>query len=193
MPSMSAPENPHPAGPRRYRPLFILLALLFLLEAWIWRHMEPVVQWVANLLPFERLKALVARWARGLPAYGALALFLSPLLLAEPLEGIAVWAYAHHRWVLGSLSLLAVKLVGVGVMAFLFAACEEQLLSIGWFARVVALFLAIKHWAEAEVAPLKARIAAWRAYMVARMRASRGGLWRRIALLRRWMFARGRG
>jgi hypothetical protein len=188
---MSEHASQGPAPRRRYRPVLILLAFLFLVEAWLWRHMEPVVQWIADLIPFERFKHWVADKARRLPPYAALALFLSPLLLVEPLEGIAVWAYAHKHWIFGSLCLLAVKLIGVGVMAFLFAACEPQLLSIGWFARLVELFLKVKAWAEAEVEPVKAWLRAWRVRVLADFQSS-GGFGRRIAALRRRIFSRNR-
>ena len=36
---------------RRLRPLWIALALLFLLEAWLWDHLEPIVARVVNLIP----------------------------------------------------------------------------------------------------------------------------------------------
>lgn len=188
---MSDQTSPGQVPRRRYRPVLILLAFLFLVEAWLWRHMEPVVRWFADLIPFERFKHWVAERARRLPPYAALALFLSPLLLVEPLEGIAVWAYAHKHWIFGSLCLLAVKLIGVGVMAFLFAACEPQLLSIGWFARLVALFLKVKAWAEAEVEPVKAALRALRARVLAEFQAH-GGFGRRIAALRRRIFSRSR-
>lgn len=170
----------------------MVLAVLFLVEAWIWQRMEPVVRWFTTRLPFDRLKAAVSHWARDLPAYGALVLFLSPLLLIEPLQCIAIWAYAHHHWLMGSVILVLIKLFGVGLMAFLFAVCERQLMSIGWFAQLVELFLKVKQWAELEVEPLRAAIAACRKRAAARIRTSRRGIWRRVTLLRRRILARAR-
>jgi len=172
------------------RPLLLVLAVLFLVEAWIWRKMAPVIRWLAHLLPFEAVKQAIARYAKGLPPYAALLLFLCPLLLLEPVEGVALWAYAHKQWVLGSLCLLLVKLFGVGLMAFMFQVCEPQLLSIGWFARLAALFVRVKAWAEAEVAPVKqairegmARVRVWASTRF----TGNSRLWHRIADLRRRM------
>jgi hypothetical protein len=42
---------------RRYllRPFWILLALLFLLEAWLWDHLQPLVARLVALIPLARL------------------------------------------------------------------------------------------------------------------------------------------
>ena len=45
---------------RLLRPFLILLALLFLFEAWLWTRLEPMVAWVVALIPLERLKARIA-------------------------------------------------------------------------------------------------------------------------------------
>ena len=183
-----SPRPPHRPAPAWLRPLLLVLAVLFLLEAWIWRTMAPVIAWIAHRLPFAKVKHAIARFAQGLPPYAALLLFLCPLLLLEPVEGVALWAYAHKQWVLGSLCLVVVKLFGVGLMAFMFQVCEPQLLSIGWFARLAGLFLRLKAWADAEVAPVKAALR----QMMTRIRAALADrfsgdsrLWRRISELRR--------
>ena len=31
---------------RLARPFLILLAIVFLFEAWLWRHLEPIVEWI---------------------------------------------------------------------------------------------------------------------------------------------------
>ena len=36
---------------RLLRPLWLLLALVFLFEAWLWSHLAPVVAWVVELHP----------------------------------------------------------------------------------------------------------------------------------------------
>ena len=41
---------------RWLRPLWVILALLFLLEAWLWDHLEPLVARVVNLIPWDALK-----------------------------------------------------------------------------------------------------------------------------------------
>ena len=35
---------------RLFRPLWFLLALIFLIEAWIWDRLDPVVGWIVALV-----------------------------------------------------------------------------------------------------------------------------------------------
>lgn len=181
-----APRDPLRRSPAWARPLLVALAGLFLLEAWLWRRLGPLVDWCADHLPFARLKAQLASWARRLPPYGALLLFAVPVLLVEPLNGVALWAFSHHHWTLGAACLLFEKLVGVGLMAFVYGICEPQLRAIGWFSRLVDLCLKAKAWADREVAPLKARLRAIRERW-----ARGGGFPARAAALRRRIFSRG--
>jgi len=37
------------------RPLLVLLAIIFLVEAWLWEHLKPVVGWFVSWIPWERL------------------------------------------------------------------------------------------------------------------------------------------
>jgi hypothetical protein len=52
---------------RLLRPLLILLALVFLFEAWLWRWLAPVVAWLVAHLPLRRLKAAIAARIDALP------------------------------------------------------------------------------------------------------------------------------
>ena len=49
------------------RPILILLAIVFLIEAWLWDQLQPVVARVVDLLPLQRVKAAMARWVEDLP------------------------------------------------------------------------------------------------------------------------------
>ncbi|GGF88266.1 hypothetical protein GCM10007301_55180 [Azorhizobium oxalatiphilum] len=166
----------------------MVIALLFLIEAWLWAKTAPMVRWVIQHIPFERAKQALAEWARRLPPYGALVLFIVPLILIEPINILALWFYAHKQFVLGSLCFLVAKLVGVGLMAFLFEACREQLRSIRWFSRLIDWVIAANHWAHSLVEPykqeLKAAFAAW-------TKGKGNGFWRRVMDIRRRAFRGG--
>ena len=41
---------------RLFRPLLILLALVFLFEAWLWSHLAPVVAWIVAHIPLRAIK-----------------------------------------------------------------------------------------------------------------------------------------
>lgn len=155
------PVRPRSLWRRRLqRALLMVLAVGFLIEAWLWAKMAPVIRWVAGLLPFERLKQAIGHWAHRLPPYGALVLFVVPLILIEPINILALWFYAHKHFVLGSLCFLVAKLVGVGLMAFLFEACQAQLRAIGWFSRLCDIIIAANAWAHRLVEPYKAKVKA---------------------------------
>ena len=45
---------------RLIRPFLVLLAIIFLIEAWLWRHLEPVVASIVAWIPLRALKARLA-------------------------------------------------------------------------------------------------------------------------------------
>ncbi len=71
---------------RWLRPLWIFLALLFLLEAWLWDHLAPIVARVVNLIPWARFKLWLAHAISGLPPWATLFVFLVPLIALLPLK-----------------------------------------------------------------------------------------------------------
>ena len=76
-------NRPYIAAMRRHllRPLWIVLALLFLAEAWLWDHLEPIVARVVNLIPWGRLKLRLAALIEDLPPWATLIVFVIPLIL----------------------------------------------------------------------------------------------------------------
>jgi len=72
------------------RPLWVLLALLFLLEAWLWDHLEPLVARVVNLVPWGRFKDWLRRAIANLPPWAALFVFVIPFILLLPLKFLEV-------------------------------------------------------------------------------------------------------
>lgn len=196
----SAAPSDEPFRPKARRPLLravlMVLAVGFLIEAWLWAKMAPLIRWAAGLIPFARLKQALAYWAHRLPPYGALVLFIVPLILIEPINFLALWFYAHKQFVLGSLCFVVAKLVGVGLMAFLFDACQTQLRAIGWFSRLCDWVIGANVWAHHQVEPYKAKAKAFLVHLraeAARALGLGGGRsrFRRAVLdLRRRVFSR---
>ena len=87
---------------RLTRPLLILLALVFLFEAWLWEHLAPVVAWVVALHSVGAFKARIAAAIERLPPYPTLLVFLVPVVLLLPLKFLGLWMLAHGFW-LGAL------------------------------------------------------------------------------------------
>ena len=41
---------------RLLQPIWVLLAVIFLIEAWLWDHLEPIVAWVVAKIPLQAFK-----------------------------------------------------------------------------------------------------------------------------------------
>ena len=140
------------------RPFWVLLALLFLLEAWLWDHLKPVVAWVVDFLPWASFKTWLKQAIARLPPYAALAVFAAPLIVLVPLKFLEVYFLAERQWFLAVLVLVFAKLFGLGVTAFVFDATRDQLLQLAWFARMYDWFMWARDWAHRQTDPIRQRI-----------------------------------
>jgi hypothetical protein len=164
------------------RPLWVLLALIFLLEAWLWDHLKPLVAWFVDLLPWARLKERLRRGIEHLPPYAALAVFAVPLIVLLPLKFLEVYLLASRQWFAAVLVLVLAKLLGLGVTAFVFDATRDKLLQMPWFARLYDWFMWARDWAHAQTEPIRQRMRQL-VRMLKPQRASR--FFRRFLRLRR--------
>src|SRR5712691_8754299 len=115
---------------RLLRPLWILLALVFLFEAWLWDHLAPIVGWVVARIPLRAIKARLTTWIERLPPPATLVVFIVPVLLLLPLKILGLWMLAHGYW-LGALGVLATaKVVSLGVTAFVFDLTRPKLKAV---------------------------------------------------------------
>lgn len=140
------------------RPLWVILALLLLLEAWLWDHLEPVVARVINVIPWGRVKIILARLLEKLPPYAALVVFVIPVLVLLPLKFLEVYFLATGNWFGAIVVLIFAKLLGLGVTAFVFDVTRGKLLQIAWFQRMYDWFLWARDWARTQTEPIRARI-----------------------------------
>lgn len=143
---------------RLTRPLLVLLAIIFLVEAWLWEHLKPVVGWVVSWVPWQRLKAWIASAIESLPPYATLFVFVIPAIVLFPLKLAGLWMLAHGLWFGAVAVLVLAKLVGVGVAAFIFEITRPKLLQIGWFRWLYEHVMVWLEWAHSLVDPIKARI-----------------------------------
>jgi hypothetical protein len=146
---------------RLLRPIWILLALIFLFEAWLWDRLAPIVARVVAWIPLETLKRRLAAWIEGLPPAATLVVFIVPFILLLPLKFLEVWFFAHANWVGVIGTLIAAKLLGVGVTAFIFDLTRPKLLQLAWFRRFYGWVLWALERAHAVLDPVKARIRLW--------------------------------
>jgi hypothetical protein len=175
---------------RLLKPLWILLALLFLFEAWLWEHLRPLVAWVVNLIAWDRLKARIAATIAHLPPYPTLLVFLIPVILLLPLKFLGLWMLAHGSW-LGAMAVLAfAKILSTGVTAFIFSLTRPKLLQLAWFRWFYEHMLVWLGRAHALIDPIKARIKrAMRRWLWLMKPGRPGRFFRRLARLRRRAYA----
>lgn len=140
------------------RPLLVLLAVIFLIEAWLWTRLEPLVEWVVARIPLRALKRRVAMAIDHLSPPAALIVFVVPAVLLFPLKLLTIWLIAHKQLVLAGLVFTFAKLAGLGVSAFIFEATRPKLLQMAWFRWLYDRVLAALAWAHGLVDPIKQRI-----------------------------------
>ena len=140
------------------RPLWVLLALLFLLEAWLWDHLEPIVARAVNVFPWGRVKVWLKNTIEGLPAWAALGVFIVPFIVLLPLKFLEVFFLAKRQWLAAGLVLVLAKLLGLGVTAFVFDATRGKLLQMAWFARIFDWFMWARDWAHEITEPVRERV-----------------------------------
>jgi len=64
------------------RPFWVVIALAFLLEAWLWDHLEPIAARIVAVFPLRRLKRKLAEWIEHLPPTATLVVFALPVARA---------------------------------------------------------------------------------------------------------------
>ncbi len=180
--------------PRRWsRPFWLLLAALFLAEVWLWDRLTEVGRWLRDRLPFEVFRSWVAARVASLPPWGALLLFVIPVIIVQPIKFLTLWLIVRGHLLLGGLGFVAIKIVGFGAIAFLFDLTRDKLLTIRWFAWSYGRVVWLRGAATALVAPYKhvvgAAMLALKARALALFGAQRGGA-SRFARLRSRMRSR---
>src|SRR5262244_2333034 len=144
---------------RLLQPLWVLLAIVFLIEAWLWDHLEPVVAWFVSILPMRAFKQWLADRVDALSPAMTLIVFAVPVLPLFPLKLVGLWLLAHEYWASAVFTILFAKFVGVGVTAFIFDVTRPKLLEMGWFEKLYEFILELRAKAKALVDPIKVRIA----------------------------------
>lgn len=143
---------------RLLQPVWVLLAIIFLIEAWLWDHLEPIVARVVALIPLARVKEWLAERVDALSPAMTLIVFVVPILPLFPLKLIGLWLLTHEYWLTGVSTFLFAKMLGVGVTAFLFDVTRDKLLEMHWFERLYELVLRLRAKATELVEPVKRRI-----------------------------------
>ena len=143
---------------RVLKPLWILLAIFFLVEAWLWDHLRAAIAWLVNLVPLDKLKSRLAALVEKLPPWAVLIVFVVPFIVLLPLKFLEVYFIVRHRWIAAILVLVLAKLLGLGVTAFIFDVTRSKLLQMPWFEALYGSVLRLRAKAASLVDPVKQRI-----------------------------------
>jgi hypothetical protein len=146
---------------RLARAFWVILALLFLLEAWLWDHLQPIVARIVGGIPWGRIKPALAALIGRLSPQATLVVFVVPFILLLPLKFLEFWLLVHRQWSAGVVVLILAKLIGLGVTAFIFEVTKDKLLRMAWFCRVYEFFLWARGWAHDKVEPIRRQLREW--------------------------------
>ncbi|WP_426190457.1 hypothetical protein [Massilia sp. DWR3-1-1] len=125
---------------RLLSPLVVAGALLLLLEEWCWDLGLALVRTVSAWPPFKLIDARIAT----LSPYPALCLFVLPAALLLPVKLLALFAIGAGYPVTGVAVFVAAKLGGAALVARVYFLTRPALLTLPWFARWHARFLAVR-------------------------------------------------
>ena len=81
---------------RLLQPIWVLLAVIFLIEAWLWDHLEPIVAWVVAKLPLQAFKTWLADRVDTLSPAMTLIVFAVPVIPLFPLKLIGFYLLTHE-------------------------------------------------------------------------------------------------
>src|ERR1700761_8018537 len=143
---------------RLLQPLWVLLAIVFLIEAWLWDHLEPIVARFVSLLPMRAFKQWLSDRVDALSPAMTLIVFAVPVIPLFPLKLVGLWLLAHEYWTSAVFTILFAKMLGVGVTAFVFDVTRDKLLEMAWFEKLYELVLTLRAKATELVDPVKRRI-----------------------------------
>jgi hypothetical protein len=143
---------------RLLQPIWVLLAVIFLIEAWLWDHLEPIVAGVVALIPLRTFKQWLADRVDTLSPAMTLLVFIVPVIPLFPLKLVGLWLLTHEYWFSAILTIIFAKFLGVGVAAFIFDVTRPKLLEMEWFEKLYEFVIALRAKATALVEPIKLRI-----------------------------------
>src|SRR6201989_456390 len=144
---------------RLLQPFWVLLAVIFLIEAWLWDHLEPIVERIVAKIPLRAFKQWLSDRVDTLSPAMTLIVFAVPVIPLFPLKLIGLWLLAHEYWTSAIFTILFAKFLGVGVTAFVFDVTRDKLLEMDWFEKLYEFIMDLRAKAKALVEPMKQRIA----------------------------------
>src|SRR6478752_9481037 len=143
---------------RLLQPFWVLLAVIFLIEAWLWDHLEPIVARIVARIPLRAFKQWLSDRVDTLSPAMTLIVFIVPVIPLFPLKLVGLWLLVNEYWISAILTIIFAKFLGVGVAAFIFDVTRPKLLEMPWFESLYDFVIELRAKASALVDPIKLRI-----------------------------------
>ena len=134
---------------RLLQPFWVLLAIIFLIEAWLWDHLEPIVARAVAAIPLQSFKQWLTERVDELSPAMTLVVFIVPVIPLFPLKLVGLWLLTHNYWTSAIFTIVVAKFLGVGVTAFVFDVTRPKLLEMPWFERLYEFVLGLRAKAAA--------------------------------------------
>ena len=143
---------------RLLQPFWVLLAIIFLIEAWLWDHLEPIVERIVAAIPLRAFKQWLSDRVDALSPAMTLIVFAVPVIPLFPLKLVGLWLLANEYWLSAAVVIVLGKFLGLGVTAFIFDVTRVKLLQMAWFKKTYEFIMAMRAKAAELVQPIKQRI-----------------------------------
>ena len=138
------PRSPLPYASMLQRILLSLLAVLVIIEEWLWDILTLAGKGLSHLLHLERFDEHLARASPN----QALFALLIPLLIVTPINLLALFLLTHGAVMQGIALEIVAKLLGTLLVARVFRLVRASLLTFAWFAWIYHTITAILRWAH---------------------------------------------
>ncbi len=124
--------------------LLAVCAAILIAEEWLWEALTHLGRWIFKYLHLARFEFWLTQQSR----WVALVAFLIPLLVVAPMNLVAFWLLAKGK-VLRAVGLeIIAKLLGMMLVARVFALTKRQLMSFAWFYWLYSGIMRMLAWAH---------------------------------------------
>jgi hypothetical protein len=138
-----------------FKPVWFLLALLFLLEAWLWDLFVPPIRALIERIGWQHIKERLGLRLVSLPHWLIVLIFVLPDTILFPVKLGGLWLVAQGHVVIGTGIFVAAKTLSLGITVLLFELCRARLLELVWFRWIYEKIEAARLWAQTQTEPIK--------------------------------------
>lgn len=128
--------------------LFVVAAVYIAIDELFSLLSQPIAAWLARQDLMRRMR----RWITSLSPYPALALFIVPLAILEPVKPAAAWLAATGHFATGAALFVGGELLKLVLVERLFQLNKHKLMSIAAFAWCYVRVSALRQWLETTAA-----------------------------------------